>query len=127
MSHYKFLGMIVNEHLNWNECIDSVCSKLNKQYYALLNLKTTLHEEGLLTAYYALVYSAISYNIVVSDLAVESNRIFLAQKRIIRRVSNLGYRESCRQTFEEKKILTFTSIYFGVIPHIFFILNYEIS
>lgn len=110
-NHCKFLGINVDEQLNWNEHINSICSKLNKQYFALVNLKTALDKEGLLSAYYALIYSVISYNIVVYGLAAESTRIFLAQKRIIRLMFNLGYRESCRQTFKNEKILTFIGIY----------------
>lgn len=110
-THCKFLGTIVDELVKWDHYINFVCSKLNKQYYALLNLKSCLSEEGLLSAYYALVYSTISYNIIVYGMANESERVFIAQKRIIRLMYNLECRQSCRPTFKEKKIMTFASIY----------------
>ena len=116
----KFLGTMIDECLSYNDCINCICSKINKQYFAILTLKNCLNEQGLLTAYYSLIYSTISYNIIVYGLAVESSRVFIAQKRIIRLMYNLSYRQSCRQTFKEKKILTFTSIFlFKILVYIF--------
>lgn len=61
----KFLGVRLHSELNWMDHVEEICKKLNSGYYALLNLKQTLNKQGLMSAYYALIYSRISYNIIV--------------------------------------------------------------
>lgn len=110
-STVKFLGSYIDPKLTWEPQIDHVCKKLNQAYFALLKLKNTVPLQTLLTAYYALVYPHLAYNIVLWGQAVMVDRIFIAQKRIIRLVYGLRPLESCRELFKTHKILTLTNIY----------------
>ncbi|KAJ8914217.1 hypothetical protein NQ315_002844 [Exocentrus adspersus] len=65
---------------------------MNKAYFALLQLKSVLDERSILSAYYALAYSHMAYNIICWGSAVEM-------------------RQSCRPVFREKRILTLPSVY----------------
>lgn len=107
----KFLGSYLDSQLTWVKQISHVSSKLSSAYYAILKLKKNACSKSLLCSYYALAYSHMSYNIILWGKATDINRIFIAQKRIIRLMFNLKNRESCRPVFKKEKILTLTSIY----------------
>lgn len=107
----KFLGIFLDENISWSKHIDQLCSKLAQSCFAICNLKNNLDKKSLLSVYYALVYSNLSYNIIVWGQSVDTNRIFILQKRILRIIFDMGYRESCRTMFRKEGILTLTSIY----------------
>lgn len=107
----KFLGTLVDANMSWKSHLSYVSKKLSTCFYVLLQLKDVLNENALLNVYYALAYSALSYNIVVWGNAPYSERILLQQKKILRLIFKLHPRDSCRPIFKEKKILTFPSIY----------------
>lgn len=107
----KFLGSILDSNLSFKDEIDQICHKLSSSMFAILNLKKELPRKELITCYYSLVYSIISYNIIIWGQSVEVNRVFILQKRVLRIIFDLGYIESCRQCFRENSILTLTSIY----------------
>ena len=107
----KFLGLMLDQDMSWIDHIDLVCAKLNKAYFAIMQLRYDLDGGTLLQVYYAMVYSSISYHIIVWGGAINTNRIFLIQKRIIRLMFNIKKRDSCRQIFIDNNILTLYSIY----------------
>ena len=108
----KFLGTYIDSQLTFCDHIDHVCAKLNSAYYAILSLKNTPDTEGLLSVYYSLAFSHMSYNVVSWGNAGEhSNRIFINQKRILRLIFNLEFRQTCKDLFIRNKILTFPCIY----------------
>lgn len=107
----KLLGTYFDANLKFSSQIDYVCNKLNKAYYALLQLKNVLNEEGLTNTYYALAHSHMSYNILSWGTASNWERAFICQKRLVRLMFDLKFGESCRQTLKKKRILTLPSIY----------------
>lgn len=110
-SEVRFLGLLLDQSMSWSAHIDLVCTKLNRAYFAILQLRYDLDGSTLLQVYYALVYSAISYHIIVWGGAINTRRVFLIQKRIIRLMFNIKKRSSCRTIFKENRILTFCGIY----------------
>lgn len=107
----KFLGIHIDQHLSFEHHIQHVCSKLNSAFYAILKLKHTLDEGGLLSVYYALAYSFMADNVMTWGSSSWRGRVFIGQKRILRMLFNLGFRESCRELFITKNILTFPCIF----------------
>jgi len=53
----KFLGLIINETLSWNQHIDEIATKLCSACYALRNLKHIVPQSTLRTIYYAYMHS----------------------------------------------------------------------
>ncbi|KAB0805295.1 hypothetical protein PPYR_02265 [Photinus pyralis] len=106
-----FLGTVIDSKLTFSDHIDLVCIKLKKLHYLFLNLTNYLDKNALLSVYYAKVYSAFSYNIIVWGQSTEACRVFTLQKRVIRRIYNLKFNESCRDTFRNNRLLTFVSVY----------------
>lgn len=106
----KFLGLIIDEQLTWSAHIEHVAGKLNSAYFALINLQNILNQKQLLNIYYALAYSHLRYMIIYWGQSTDINRIFILQKRIIRRIFKLNPLESCRPIFKQYKIFTLSCI-----------------
>ncbi|KAJ8980340.1 hypothetical protein NQ317_008048 [Molorchus minor] len=80
-------------------------------YFAILQMKNSLDQTGLLNIYYSLAYSFVSYNILCWGSATERDRVFICQKRIIRLIFKLNFNESCRKIFKDENILTTPCIF----------------
>lgn len=107
----KFLGTVIEPNLKFYKHIEFVCSKLNSAFFAILSLKNTLGEAGLLSVYFSLAYSHLSNNIISWGNHPMWDRAFIAQKRIIRLIFDLKPRASCRPIFINKKILTLPCVF----------------
>lgn len=120
----KFLGVILDENLSWTRHIDQLCSKLSQSCFAISMLTNSLDRKSLINVYYALFYSKISYNIIAWGQSVDLQRVFVMQKRVLRIIFHMGYRDSCRDTFRNNKLLTVTSIYlYKLFIYIFSVKN----
>lgn len=107
----KFLGIHVDQHLQWKAQIESVVDKLNRARFAISRLRSSIPMESLLSIYYSLVYSHLSYNVILWGNSSQSDRVFIAQKRILRTMFGLLPKESCRNCFILHGLLTFPCIY----------------
>lgn len=107
----RFLGLYVDQFLNWDIHVDYVTSKIASGYFAIRQLKDTLDCETLVSLYYSLIYTHLLYGVVVWGYSVNWMRVFVAQKRVIRLLFGIKYGSSCRLVFPEKKLLTFPCIY----------------
>lgn len=106
-----FLGIRLDNTLNWCSHIDGLCKKINSACHAISSLKNKLPSDELWNVYYALVHSIISYGILCWGQAVERDRVFVLQKRVLRLIYGIKYTETCRIVFRAKNILTLNSIY----------------
>lgn len=106
-THTKFLGMIVDNNLQWTDHIESLSKKLNSSLYVLKRIKYISDEVTTNVAYHALFESHMRYGLIVwgGTTTRNLNRILLLQKRAIRIMSELGPRESCRNFFPRQKNL----------------------
>jgi hypothetical protein len=107
----KFLGLIIDETLSWNQHIDHTATKLCSACYALRNLKHIVPQSTLRTIYYAFIHSIFSYGIIFGGRSSNANKLFILQKKIFRIVTNSGIRESCREAFKNMQIMTMYSQY----------------
>jgi hypothetical protein len=73
--------------------------------YSSCNLNT------LMMIYYAYFHSVMEYGIIFWGVSVESKRILLQQKRILRSMTGAPSRATCRKLFCKLNILTLTSQY----------------
>lgn len=107
----KFLGITLDQSLNWETQIENLCNKLNSAYFAIKQMKACVTKDSLLVIYFAMAYSHISLNIMSWGSGKEFQRVFVMQKRILRMIFEMDYRESCKPMFVNKKILTVPCIY----------------
>lgn len=110
-SSSRFLGLEVDSELNWKEHTAKITAKLSKCAYLLRNLAYLVSQAAALTAYHALAESQMRYGVMLWGASVESDEVFLMQKRCIRSIFNMKRTDSCRQIFSQHKIPTFYAIY----------------
>lgn len=106
-----FLGTVLDRRMDWSAHISSVCTKLGRAFYAMLTIRNSVDDEALLQIYYATVQSILSYNLVVWGQAAELHRVFVLQKRILRMMFRMEPRQTCREVFKDKGIMTVVSLY----------------
>lgn len=107
----KFLGVYIDPKTQWNQHIEAVALKLRRNLYLLRRLAENVSVAVLRTAYYAIFHSHLSYAILVWGHASGAQRLFGLQRRAVRVLSGLGYRDDCRVGYRELKILTLPSLY----------------
>ena len=91
---------------------DLLTKKLSSICYLIRNIKSYLSISALKMIYHSLFHSIMSYGIRFWGNSPHNPVIFKMQKRVIRILMGIGYRESCRGLFKELKILTLSSQYF---------------
>lgn len=107
----RFLGMTLDENLNWKVHCEDLIKKVNTSCYQLRNLKYVLCFSDLLQFYYSEIYSRITYGVVFWGSSVLAHDVFIAQKRVLRCLVNIKSYESCRSHFQRLAILPLPSIY----------------
>jgi hypothetical protein len=70
--------------LSWQGQITKVITKVNSACFAISILKSFLTIEDLRTVYFAYVHSVIMYGLPFWGNAINTNNVFIMQKRIIR-------------------------------------------
>ena len=65
VSHAKFLGIIIDETLNWGSHIDYVAKKIASGSYAINTVKKYLSVRNLKSLYYSFVHSYILYGAMI--------------------------------------------------------------
>ena len=80
----KFLGLQIDNHLNWKNLIQQMIPKLSGACYAVRFMVNISNMSALESFYYAYVHSAIKYGIIFGSNSAHSGKIFTLQKKIIR-------------------------------------------
>lgn len=111
-SSTKFLGIQLNQNLDWSSQGDNICNKIASANYAIMNLRGVVNTSSLLSFYYAYVESRLSYGIIFWGSHIGTvHRVFLMQKKIIRNICGAKYLENCAPLFYRLKIMSVFSLY----------------
>lgn len=110
-TYVKFLGVLVDPKLKWDIHIDRMAKRLRSSLFALRRLSECVSGTVLRVAYFALFHSILSYALLVWGHAAQSGRIFGLQRKAVRIVAGLGFRDDCRRTFVSLSVLTLPSQY----------------
>ena len=78
ISNFNFLGIIINENINWSKHINKISYSISKTIGIIRKLKNFLPSSVLLTIYNSLILPQLTYGILV--WGYESNCIFKLQK-----------------------------------------------
>ena len=91
--HVKYLGILVDQHLDWKFQIDNVALKISRGIGILAKLKPILKDNLLKNIYYSLVYSHLSYGIEAWGSAAKTNlnKINVLQNKAVRIMSGVQY------------------------------------
>jgi hypothetical protein len=104
---FKLLGVHFDEYLSFEDHINSICSKISKSLYIINRSKNFLPKKALLTLYYALIHSHLSYCTAIFGCANKTSlaKLVIKQKKAVRVIANAQYRAHTRPIFKELKIL----------------------
>ena len=111
--HIKYLGVLIDDNLNWKQQIKEQCSKVVRGSWALNQLKYFVDEQTLRSVYHCLIYSHLQYCISSWGTASKSTLapLFILQKRSIRLLTGSGYREHTNPLFYRAKCLKLKDIF----------------
>ena len=107
VSQIKFLGVTIDEKLNWKSPVKHIHSKLSRSIAVLYKAKQVLDHKSLQILYCSLVSPYLSYCAEVWGNNYKStlHSLFILQKRAIRTIFNAGYRDHKNSSFLQSKIL----------------------
>jgi hypothetical protein len=108
----KFLGIYVDESLNWKKRVDFLCNKLSSFTFALKGLKNISTQKAALQAYHAFFQSHVLYGLAIWGSCTEVHRLFILQKRCVRILNGIkSNHESCRPSFKKLGLPTLSAMY----------------
>ena len=98
----KFLGVIIDENLNWKEHVNYIALKISKSIGVFNILKHMLPMKILTNLYNCMIVSHFMYsNIVWGGCSFySSQKLFLLQKRAIRAITKSNYLAHTQQLFK---------------------------
>lgn len=108
-----FLGIHIDNKLNWHKHIEHVQKKLCSQLYIINRVKHCLSKENLRTLYFTLIEPHLTYGITMwgGSHSTYLNRVFKLQKRAVRIIEKIGYRDHTEHHFKSLKILPLKDLY----------------
>lgn len=107
----KFLGIYIDCHLTWEREVDYVLNKLNSCCYMLRTLKNYLDLRTLFITYHANFNSIMKFGVLFWGGSVNASRVFILQKRALRIMLGMSWRESCRGIFRSHGLLTLAGLH----------------
>ena len=109
----NFLGVILDENLNWKSEISHVASKVAKSIGIISRCSFFLPKSSLRMLYYSLIYPYFYYcNIVwASTYKTNLRRLVILQKRIIRIINKSHFNAHTEPIFKDLGILKFNDIH----------------
>lgn len=107
----KYLGVSFDSALSWEGHVDSLTKKISKNYYLIRKLTPLVSIDLLLTAYFSLIESFMRYGLLAWGHSCHSFRIFALQRKVIRVISGLGYRDDVKHIFRQFGILTLPCLF----------------
>uniref|UniRef100_A0A1Y1L6D6 Reverse transcriptase domain-containing protein n=1 Tax=Photinus pyralis TaxID=7054 RepID=A0A1Y1L6D6_PHOPY len=105
------LGVTLDSELKWDQHVNVQRVKLARALFLIRNLIRVTTKETVMAAYYGIFHSVLSYAILAWGHSAHSRVLFGLQRKCIRLLKNLKYRDCCRQGFIELNILTLPCIY----------------
>ena len=128
VSESKFLGVIVDNNLNWNSHIRYIADKISKSSSIMRYLRYSFPINILKTLYMSLVLPYLSYCNIVWGSAFKTslNPLVILQKKCIRTINKSDYLAHSKPLFLKSKLLTINQLFdFNCAQFIFKILNTE--
>ena len=110
----KFLGLLLDEHLDWHEQINSCKSKMSSGLYALNKVKHILSTTNMRTLYHSLIYPYLNYGTLLwgsSHSTYYLCKLEILQKKAIQTISKMNYNAHTTPLFKNLQILKLKDIY----------------
>lgn len=125
-SHQKavrFLGVFLDPKLTWEEHVIALTKKLSGRVFLLRSLSGTVSQDIFVTAYYGFIHSTLIYAILNWGHSSHMPRAFGLQRKCIRILAGIGYRDCCRQWYRDFGILTLPCVY--ILTSVLYVKEHE--
>ena len=109
VNNFNFLGIVLNEHLNWHSHTTKIANKICKIIGILNKLKHILPQQILSTIYTSLITPHVNYGILL--WGHEATRIYKLQKKAIRTISKSKYNAHTEPIFKKLQFLKLNDIF----------------
>ena len=111
-SQVKYLGLILDEHMNWDSHTNEICNKLKCFFPLFYNIRQYLDKEHIRAIFYTMIYSRIKYGCIVTGQTHINNinKIQTLQNRLLKVLSYKHYRYPTNKLHNEMFILKFTDM-----------------
>lgn len=110
-SFCKFLGLYVDDSLNWKHHIDYLCGKLGSVVFGIRTVAKYMNLDALRILYFSNFESLARYAIIFWGCSPELQRIFVIQKRTVRIMCKMKCKESCQGIFKRLNLMTVYGLY----------------
>ena len=109
----KFLGVIIDDKIKFNEHIQGLCNKISKSIGIIFRIRNCIPNVCLRILYFCLVHPYFLYCLPVFGATYDTHLqpLILLQKRAIRLISNAAFLANTEPLFKMQKILKFNDIY----------------
>ena len=109
----KYLGVIIDNKLNWKAHIEQVVKKLSKGCWAVCMIRPYVDVHTLKVIYYSLIYPHLQYCIVSWGLAAKThlNSIVTKQKRALKTMTFNSIMTPSNPLFLQANLFKFKDIY----------------
>jgi hypothetical protein len=109
----KFLGVYIDDKLEWGDHINHIAKKISSGSYAINAAKRYLSVDNLKSLYFSLVHSHLTYGNLVwgSAYQYKLNRLNILQKKCVRNVCRGFYNQATAPLFKKLKILKLDDIF----------------
>jgi hypothetical protein len=108
-----FLGIQIDNKLNWKKHIDYTANKVAKGIGILYKCRLYVKKKSLIDLYYAMIYPYLTYCLHVWGSTYKSNlaKLVILQKKAIRFISSVHPKEHTKQLFINLKIIEFRNLH----------------
>ena len=111
VSEFKYLGVLLDNKLNWHKHIETLCSKVSKASGVLYRLKK-LPKNAKKLLYHSLISSKLRYGIASWGTAKSTslNRLMLLNQKAVRYVTNIPPSGNLHSAFKNMNFLSIDSL-----------------
>ena len=109
----RYLGITLDEYLDWNEHISLLCKSLKTFFNVFYNIRDYLFPENCRTIYYAMVYSKIRYGLCVYGFTKDENlnKVQVLQNKLLKVLTANEMRYSTNKLHNDLHILKVKDIH----------------
>jgi hypothetical protein len=117
--HTKFLGLQIDNHLNWKTHIDQLVQKLSRACYLVRSLSQVSNIDNLKLIYFAYFHSLMKCGIIFWGNSSDNKIVFTLQKKIVKIIVGTKPQTPCSDLFKKLQILSLPCEYiFSVLNNI---------
>lgn len=109
----KLLGMHIDSNFTWEYHVNAIIAKMCSGLFVLKSIAPFTTREVAISVYHALIHSHINYGIILwgACSSYHLQRVLKIQKRAIRIICHLSYRDPVRHLFKVLNILSVVGQY----------------